>query len=89
VGGGGNDRLFGSDLGDGLFPGGGQDRVEGGGGNEYIVSFDGMKDVIDCGPGRDDFNVIDHHDRLHRCGDREFGDPFSDFKQRLRLPFAP
>ena len=56
-GGPGNDRID---------PGTDRDHVSAGAGKDRIVSVDRRRDVIDCGPGRDEA-IVDAVDRTRRC----------------------
>jgi Ca2+-binding RTX toxin-like protein len=62
-GGAGNDRLAGGAGNDSLLPGAGADTIFGGPGTDVIRARDGVKDVIDCGSGRDTV-YVDRHDRV-------------------------
>lgn len=65
-GGSGNDRLYGG-AGDDIIQGnGGLDRIYGGSGDDKIYARDGMKDVIDCGPGKDEA-YVDADDTVKNC----------------------
>jgi hypothetical protein len=44
----------------------GRDHVSAGAGNDRILSVDGQRDKIDCGPGRDEA-IVDAVDRARRC----------------------
>jgi RTX calcium-binding nonapeptide repeat (4 copies)/WD40-like Beta Propeller Repeat len=63
----GEDRLFGGAGGDRLDPGSGRDRVAAGSGNDRVVARGGVRDTIDCGPGRRDVAIVDRLDRTRRC----------------------
>jgi Ca2+-binding RTX toxin-like protein len=65
-GGAGNDRVLGGAGNDRLNPGAGRDRVAAGPGHDRISSRDSRRDVIDCGPGRDEA-IVDAVDRTRRC----------------------
>jgi Ca2+-binding RTX toxin-like protein len=56
-GGRGNDRLSG---------GGGKDLLVGGPGRDLVKARDGLRDRVDCGPGRDRA-LVDTFDRVRRC----------------------
>ena len=51
------DQLYGGDI---LDADGGPDTVKGGPGNDEVYADDGVKDIIDCGKGQEDFAS---HDR--------------------------
>lgn len=53
IGGAGNDTLRGESGDDRLTGGPGRDKTFGGAGNDTIPVRDGVKDIVDCGPGRD------------------------------------
>jgi hemolysin type calcium-binding protein len=74
-GGPGRDRLSGGDDDDGLYGGAGNDRLSGGddndrlygnAGNDVILARDGERDVVRCGPGRDQA-VVDQKDSVSGC----------------------
>jgi hypothetical protein len=44
----------------------GRDHESAGAGNDRISSVDRRRDVIDCGPGRDEA-IVDAVDRIRRC----------------------
>jgi Ca2+-binding RTX toxin-like protein len=62
-GGPGNDLLYGGPGNDTLYGGPGADRIFGGPGNDTIHAADGVKDTVDCGPGRD-IVYADKHDKI-------------------------
>lgn len=65
-GGPGRDRLDGG-LGDDRLVGGpGRDRLRGGPGRDRLLAADGVRDVVDCGRGRD-AAVVDRRDRVAGC----------------------
>jgi Ca2+-binding RTX toxin-like protein len=56
---GGPDHLYGG-RGQDLIQGGlGSDVLRGGRGNDKLYAHDGRYDIVDCGPGSDDFAYID------------------------------
>ena len=63
---GGNDTLLGVGGADILIGGSGSDRLAGGPGADLIRARDGVRDVIDCGAGRD-IAVVDRRDRVKNC----------------------
>ncbi len=63
---GGNDVLFGGRGNDLLVGGPGRDRLYGGPGNDTLRARDGLRDVVDCGPGRDTA-IVDRIDRVSGC----------------------
>ncbi len=65
-GGDGVDRLFGGAGGDTLTGGPGRNRYWGDGGPDLIDAANGLRETVDCGPGRDSV-VADPSDRLRRC----------------------
>jgi hemolysin type calcium-binding protein/Big-like domain-containing protein len=65
-GGPGNDRVSGGPGNDRIDPGTGRDHVSAGAGEDRIVSVDRRRDVIDCGPGRDEA-IVDAVDRVRHC----------------------
>lgn len=65
-GGRGNDRLMGGAGNDSANGGIGSDRLAGGPGNDRLVSVDGHRDTVDCGPGRD-VAFVDRADRVRGC----------------------
>jgi uncharacterized repeat protein (TIGR01451 family) len=66
TGGKGNDRLTGGTGNDTFSPGSGRDTVTAGSGNDTVNSVDGVRETIDCGPGKDTVRA-DRRDRLKRC----------------------
>lgn len=65
----GDDLIYGGDGADSLQGGTGTDRISGGDGNDKIyhlvfesLSFDGKRDVIDCGAGNDEVWINTSHD---------------------------
>jgi hypothetical protein len=62
----GNDVLFGGRGNDILVGGLGRDRLFGGPGNDTLRARDGLRDVVDCGPGRDTA-IVDRTDRVSGC----------------------
>jgi Ca2+-binding RTX toxin-like protein len=65
-GGSGNDKLIGGPGNDDLIGGGGKDKFAGGAGNDWINSFDGKVETIDCGAGKDSVTA-DKRDRVRHC----------------------
>jgi len=65
-GGSDNDRAFGGPGNDRIDPGTGRDHVSASAGKDRIFSVDRQRDVIDCGPGRDEA-IVDAVDRVRRC----------------------
>ena len=66
TGGAGNDRLAGGAGKDTISPGAGRDSVMAGAGNDTINAADGVRETIDCGPGKDTVRA-DRRDRLKHC----------------------
>jgi Tol biopolymer transport system component len=66
VGGSGNDLLSGGTGGDVISGGPGRNRYEGGMGRDSINSANGVRELVDCGFGRD-FVKADPRDRLSGC----------------------
>lgn len=66
TGGKGNDRLTGGPGKDTLSPGAGHDAIDAGAGNDTINSVDGVRETVECGPGRDTVRA-DRRDRLKHC----------------------
>jgi Ca2+-binding RTX toxin-like protein len=66
IGGTGNDRLSGDAGNDTLTGGRGRNTYSGGRGRDRIKSTNGIRERIDCGPGRDTAKV-DRRDRVRRC----------------------
>jgi Ca2+-binding RTX toxin-like protein len=66
TGGKGNDRLSGGAGNDTLSPGAGHDAIDAGAGNDIINSVDGVRETVECGPGRDTVRA-DRRDRLKHC----------------------
>jgi len=67
-GGSGRDLVDGGKGNDNLVGGSNTDLIKGGSGNDSIFSRDGVRDVVDCGPGRDVVGV-DLRDRVSGCED--------------------
>jgi Ca2+-binding RTX toxin-like protein len=65
-GGDGNDKLDGGPGNDKLTGGKGKDTLIGGRGNDTINSKDGLRETVNCGPGRDKVKA-DKRDKLKRC----------------------
>jgi len=65
-GGDGADRLFGGAGNDVLTGGPGRNRYFGEGGRDRIEAANGLREVVDCGPGRDLVRA-DRSDRLRNC----------------------
>jgi hypothetical protein len=65
-GGKGSDRLIGGPGKDTISPGAGRDTVLAGTGNDTISAADGVRETIDCGPGKDTVRA-DRRDRLKHC----------------------
>ena len=65
-GGSGEDALWGSYGDDNLYGRTGADDLHGMGGNDYLSANDGKRDLVDCGPGRDWYNV-DFFDVVRNC----------------------
>ncbi|MEA2482026.1 MAG: hypothetical protein QOJ07_3948, partial [Thermoleophilaceae bacterium] len=63
----GNDRLSGGSGNDSLDGGAGRNVLSGGKGNDWIYAQNGVRDVIDCGPGRDHADVDKHLDKFKNC----------------------
>lgn len=61
---GGADKLLGGLGADWLVGGAAADRLLGGPGNDHVQARDGAADVVDCGPGSDDFASVDEIDRV-------------------------
>jgi hypothetical protein len=66
LGGGGNDVLYGGTGNDTLDGGKAADRLYAGPGNDVLRARDGVRDVVDCGPGRD-LAFVDRLDRVSGC----------------------
>ena len=62
----GNDRLTGLYGRDDLDGEAGRDRYSAGAGNDKVSARDGVREIVDCGPGRDTAQV-DRIDRVRRC----------------------
>ncbi|MBX5443331.1 MAG: hypothetical protein IRZ32_17620 [Solirubrobacteraceae bacterium] len=67
VGSPGDDRLVGADGDDVIVGGRGTDAILGGGGNDRIEARDGVRDLIDCGPGLRDVAIVDRLDVVDDC----------------------
>ena len=65
----GNDRLDGGRGADTILGGPGTDRLEGGAGDDRVLTRDGKRDVVVCGPGRDRV-IADRADRVSRSCER-------------------
>jgi Ca2+-binding RTX toxin-like protein len=74
LGGAGNDLLEGGPGNDVIDGGPGVDRIFGGPGSDTIYAVDGVKDTIDCGPGRD-HAVVDKIDVVQNCELITYGSP--------------
>jgi uncharacterized repeat protein (TIGR01451 family) len=74
-GGAGRDLIDGGKGDDNLIGGSESDLIRGGSGNDSIFSRDGVRDLVNCGPGRDVVGV-DVRDRVTACED-------------VRLPLLP
>ncbi|HEX6204965.1 MAG TPA: polysaccharide deacetylase family protein [Solirubrobacterales bacterium] len=61
---GGADKLLGGPGADWLVGGAAADRLLGGPGNDHVQARDGATDVVDCGPGSDDFASVDDIDKV-------------------------
>jgi hypothetical protein len=66
VGGSGNDLLSGGSGGDVIVGGPGKNRYDGGHGKDSINAANGVRELVDCGFGRD-FVKADRRDRLNGC----------------------
>jgi hypothetical protein len=66
-GGAGRDVLRGGAGADRLNGGRHRDLLAGGGGNDRIRATDGVREAVDCGPGRRDVAWVDRVDRVRRC----------------------
>jgi Tol biopolymer transport system component len=66
LGGAGDDRLFGGPGNDVIDGGPGEDTISGGPGNDTVRAADGVKDTVDCGPGRD-HATVDAIDVVKNC----------------------
>ncbi len=62
----GRDLVDTSGGGDRIHGGGGRDHVFAGGGRDLVNAKDGVRDRVDCGPGRDEA-VVDSHDVTVGC----------------------
>jgi len=62
----GRQTLRGTDLRDVIRAGRGPDRIFGLGGNDAIQARNGLRDVVDCGPGRD-IALVDRFDVVRGC----------------------
>lgn len=65
TGGRGKDRIDGKDGNDYISGGKGNDKLRGGGGNDNIFARDGVRDIINCGPGIDKVRA-DKQDQISR-----------------------
>jgi hypothetical protein len=66
-GGAGRDVLRGGAGTDRLNGGRHRDLLAGGAGNDRIRATDGVRETVDCGPGRRDVAWVDRFDRVRRC----------------------
>ena len=66
-GGAGRDLLGGGAGADWLNGGRHRDVLAGGAGNDRIRANDGVREAVDCGPGRRDVAWVDRLDRVRRC----------------------
>ena len=85
VGYGGADVLSGGDNSDFFFAeesseNEGEDTVNGGRGNEYILAKDGVKDTINCGPGNTDIVFFDRGGVDTVADNCEYQNQFPDFE---------
>jgi hypothetical protein len=62
----GNDRLTGGAGNDTISPGAGRDTVDAGAGNDTNNAVDGVRETIECGPGKDTVRA-DRRDHLKHC----------------------
>lgn len=62
----GNDSIDGGAGNDQLAGGSGADTISAGSGNDGVNAADGVRDLVDCGAGRDTVRA-DRRDRLKRC----------------------
>ncbi len=62
----GNDRISGGAGDDTMNGSKGKDRYSGGPGNDFIISIDGVREIVDCGRGYDRV-YADKNDRLRGC----------------------
>jgi Ca2+-binding RTX toxin-like protein len=62
----GNDRLLGGAGADRLVGGPGRDTLLGGIGNDRLESRDGVRDQVNCGPGKQDVAIVDRKDVVAR-----------------------
>ena len=65
-GGVGRDLIDGGKGNDNLVGGSESDLIRGGSGNDSILSRDGVRDLVQCGPGRDTV-LVDLRDRVSAC----------------------
>ncbi|MDQ3965805.1 MAG: hypothetical protein M3246_05025 [Actinomycetota bacterium] len=63
------DTLYGNFGNDTLIGGSGTDTMSGGDGDDKIFAHDGTaaKEDVDCGPGTNDFAVVDKTDTVDNC----------------------
>lgn len=73
-GGGGRDLLRGGHGADRLDGGRGRDRMRGGRGPDRLLARDGVRDVVNCGPGRD-LADVDRFDFVRGCETVRLGSP--------------
>jgi phospholipase C len=66
-GGKGNDKLYGGSGNDKLNGGPGTNSYSGGAGNDTINARNGMKETVDCGPGKKDVATVDKKDKTKGC----------------------
>lgn len=86
VGFGGSDTLYGSPQGDFFFAeesseNRGEDNVFGGRGNDYILAKDGVRDTIDCGPGKWDVVFFDKGGTDRVASNCEYRNRFPEFEE--------
>ncbi len=62
----GRDLIDGGNGNDSLVGGSETDLIRGGVGNDSIISRDGVRDLVQCGPGRDTV-LVDLRDRVSAC----------------------
>ena len=65
-GGAGNDLLEGGGGKDKLTGGAGKDKLNGGKDDDKLSAADGVKDTVDCGPGKKDSATVDRKDKVKK-----------------------